>query len=134
MYFHVQWRRQNPLPYQTEYTVLDGVSGKGRFAGMYLAWGQNNGEWWGEGEVKFYIDGDKDVPTYCGTGTEDYFGGAWCFNNLERNSYENYSTCLLYTSHVPMFLTANTSGIRAAEPVKYYNSAAGDVYKRQNHR
>lgn len=95
MYFHVQWRRQNPLPYQTEYTVLDGVSGKGRFAGMYLAWGQNNGEWWGEGEVKFYIDGDKDFPTYCGTGTEDYFGGAWCFNNLERNGYENYSTAYM---------------------------------------
>ncbi|MBP3360451.1 MAG: DUF2961 domain-containing protein [Clostridia bacterium] len=95
MYFHAQWRRRNPLPYAEEYTILDGVTGDGRFAGVYIAWGQHNNEWWGEGEVKFYIDDDAEYPTYCGTGTEDYFGGAWCFSNNEQNAYVNYSTLFM---------------------------------------
>jgi hypothetical protein len=78
-YFHAQWRRSNPLPYQTDHTLLDGVTGQGHYVGTYLAWGVNNTGWWGEGEIKFYLDGDDDWPTICGTGTEDYFGGAWNF-------------------------------------------------------
>ncbi len=89
--FHAQWRRENPVPFRTEYVMLDGVRGRGRFAGVYLAWGQNNNGWWGEGEVKYYIDGDTDHPTYCGTGTEDYFGGAWSFLNDRMNGYVPYS-------------------------------------------
>ena len=57
--------------------ILDGVKGQGHYVGTYLAWGVNNNGWWGEGEIKFFMDGDKDWPTICGTGTEDYFGGAW---------------------------------------------------------
>ena len=45
-----------------------------------MAVGVNNTGWWGEGEIKFYLDGDREFPTICGTGTEDYFGGAWCFD------------------------------------------------------
>ena len=78
-YFHAQFRRQNPLPYREVYTILDNVAGQGHFVGVYMAWGVNNNLWWGEGEVKFYIDGDGEFPTICGTGTEDYFGGAWGF-------------------------------------------------------
>ena len=78
-YFHAQWRRSNPLPYLQVHTLLDGVRGQGHYVGTYLAWGVNNTDWWGEGEVKFYLDGDSDWPTICGTGTEDYFGGAWAF-------------------------------------------------------
>jgi hypothetical protein len=78
-YFHAQFRRQNPLPYKEVYTILGGVQGQGHFVGVYLAWGVNNNLWWGEGEIKFYIDGDGEFPTICGTGTEDYFGGAWGF-------------------------------------------------------
>jgi hypothetical protein len=78
-YFHAQWRRSNPLPYQTDHTLLNGVQGQGHYVGTYLAWGVNNTGWWGEGEIKFYLDGDVDWPTICGTGTEDYFGGAWNF-------------------------------------------------------
>jgi hypothetical protein len=78
-YFHAQFRRQNPLPYRQVYTILDNVGGQGHFVGVYMAWGVNNNLWWGEGEVKFYIDGDGEFPTICGTGTEDYFGGAWGF-------------------------------------------------------
>ena len=78
-YFHTQWRRSNPLPYAQVHTLLDGVKGQGQYVGTYLAWGVNNNGWWGEGEIKFYLDGDTQFPTICGTGTEDYFGGAWDF-------------------------------------------------------
>ena len=78
-YFHAQWRRSNPLPYKTVHTLLDGVRGQGHYVGTYLAWGVNNNGWWGEGEIKFFMDGDKEFPTICGTGTEDYFCGAWDF-------------------------------------------------------
>ncbi|HMB91081.1 MAG TPA: glycoside hydrolase family 172 protein [Rhodothermales bacterium] len=84
LYFHAQWRRTNPLPYQTDYVMLDGVRGQGQYVGTFMAWQQNNKGWWGEGEIKMYLDGDTEYPTICGTGTEDYFGGAWCFG-------ENYS-------------------------------------------
>ena len=80
-YFHAQWRRSNPLPYATVHTLLDGVSGHGHYVGTYIAWGVNSTGWWGEGEIKFYLDGDTDWPTICGTGTEDYFGGAWNFEH-----------------------------------------------------
>jgi len=76
---HAQWRRSNPLPYQTVHTLLEGVQGQGHYVGTYMAWGVNNSGLWGEGEIKFYLDGDRDFPTICGTGTEDYFGGAWNF-------------------------------------------------------
>ena len=64
--FHAQFRRVNPLPYKDIYTILDGVVGRGRYAGTYIAWGVNNSGWWGEGEIKFYLDGDKSFPTICG--------------------------------------------------------------------
>jgi hypothetical protein len=89
-YFHAQWRRSNPLPYMQVHTLLDGVVGRGHYVGTYLAWGVNSNGWWGEGEVKFYLDGDE-WPTICGTGTEDYFGGAWNFEH-PRGSYGVYST------------------------------------------
>ncbi len=78
-YFHAQFRRTNPLPYKEDYVILDGVRGRGHYAGTFLAWQQNSDGWWGEGEFKAYIDGDREFPTICGTGTEDYFGGAWGF-------------------------------------------------------
>lgn len=93
-YFHAQWRRNNPLPYGEVHTLLDGVSGQGHYVGTYLAWGVNNNGWWGEGEIKFYLDGDRDFPTICGTGTEDYFGGAWNFEH-PKGEYGVYSTPFL---------------------------------------
>ena len=76
-YFHAQWRRKNPLKYKEVYTILDGVKGQGHYVGTYLAWQVNSNGIWEEGEIKFYLDGDGEFPTICGTGTEDYFGGAW---------------------------------------------------------
>jgi hypothetical protein len=78
-YFHAQYRRTNPLEYLQDYTILENVRGKGHYVGTYMAWQQNSAGWWGEGEIKMFLDGDTDYPTICGTGTEDYFGGAWGF-------------------------------------------------------
>ena len=89
-YFHAQWRRSNPLPCKSVHTLLDGVRGQGHYVGTYLAWGVNNNGWWGEGEIKFYMDGDQEFPTICGTGTEDYFGGAWNFEH-PRGEYGLFS-------------------------------------------
>ena len=87
-YFHAQFRRVNPLPYKEVYTILDGVQGKGQYVGTYMAWGVNNNGWWGEGEIKFYLDGDRDYPTICGTGTEDYFCGSYDFE--DPRTHQNY--------------------------------------------
>ncbi|NLY29807.1 MAG: DUF2961 domain-containing protein [Firmicutes bacterium] len=93
-YFHAQWRRNNPLPYKEVHTIVDGIKGWGHYVGTYIAWGVNNTGWWGEGEVKFYIDGDDEFPTICGTGTEDYFGGAWNWE-YPKGEYGVYSTPFL---------------------------------------
>ena len=79
-YFHAQFRRTNPLPYKTDYTIVDGIRGRGHFVGTVMHWQVNNTGWWGEGEIKFFMDGDTDWPTICGTGTEDYFGGSYNFD------------------------------------------------------
>jgi hypothetical protein len=78
-YFHAQFRRVNPLPYGSVVTILDGVEGQGHYVGTYMAWGVNNAGWWGEGEIKFFMDDDGEFPTICGTGTEDYFCGSYGF-------------------------------------------------------
>lgn len=90
-YFHAQFRRVNPQPYKEVYTILDGVEGQGHYVGTAMCVGLNGaGNWWGEGEVKFYIDGDTEYPTICTTGTEDYFGGS--YNWEVDGKYTTYST------------------------------------------
>lgn len=86
-YFHAQFRRTNPLPYKENYTLIDSIRGKGQYVGTYIAWGVHNNGWWGEGEIKFYIDGDTEFPTICGTGTEDYFCGSYDFDTQKKNAY-----------------------------------------------
>ena len=85
-YFHAQFRRVNPLPYKKDYVLLDSIKGKGQYVGTYLAWGVHNNGWWGEGEIKFFMDGDTDYPTICGTGTEDYFCGSYDFDTETKNA------------------------------------------------
>mgnify|MGYP000424574931 CR=1 FL=1 len=89
-YFHAQFRRSNPHPYKEDFVMIDNIKGHGQYVGAYMSWGTNNSGWWGEGEIKFFIDGDKEFPTICGTGTEDYFCGAYCF--VEDNAYKDFST------------------------------------------
>jgi len=89
-YFHAQWRRSMTSREYPEHVILDGVLGQGHYAGVYLAWEQMSNGWWGEGELKCYIDGDGEYPTYCGTGTEDYFGGAWGFGDTFSTPFLGY--------------------------------------------
>jgi D-arabinan exo alpha-(1,3)/(1,5)-arabinofuranosidase (non-reducing end) len=91
-YFHAQFRCEKPLKTNGLYTILDGVRGEGQYVGTYLAVKVHNSGWWGEGEIKFYIDGDTKFPTICGTGTEDYFCGSYNFENHETKKYQIFST------------------------------------------
>lgn len=105
-YFHAQFNRVNPLPYAQEYTILQGVQGSGQYVGTYMAWGVNNNGWWGEGEIKFFMDGDQEYPTICGTGTEDYFCGSYDFEDpVNHNRYIPFSTP--YTG-LPTVITPDT--------------------------
>jgi hypothetical protein len=118
--FHAQWQRTNPLKYGSDYLMIEGVKGQGQYVGAFMSWQQNNSGWWGEGEIKMFIDGDKEYPTICGTGTEDYFGGAWCFGEdftapymgfqqVVKKSGEVGARMTLYRFHVhdPVFFKSD---------------------------
>lgn len=90
-YFHAQFRRANPNT-GSLYTLVDNIKGKGQYVGTYMAWGVNNNGWWGEGEIKFFLDGDDKFPTINGTGTEDYFCGSYNFENRKTRQYQEFST------------------------------------------
>ena len=91
LYFHAQFSRVNPLPYKEVYWILEQRKGRGRYVGTYMCWGVNNSGWWGEGEMKAYIDGDDEFPTICGTGTEDYFCGSYNFEKFDCHEYQEFS-------------------------------------------
>lgn len=90
-YFHAQFRRSNPTQ-GSIHTLLDKVSGKGQYVGTYMAVGVTNNGWWGEGEIKFYMDGDTKFPTINGTGTEDYFLGSYDFEDPVSHQYDTFTT------------------------------------------
>lgn len=90
-YLHAQYRRSNPNT-TSVHTILDGVKGKGHYVGTYMGVGVRNNGWWGEGEIKFYLDGDRDFATIVGTGTEDYFCGSYNFENRVTKQYQEFST------------------------------------------
>ena len=80
LYFHSYWRRENYTTVRQDMTILPQLKGRGRFLGCNLGVRLHpsmTNFWWGEGEVKVYLDGDKEFPTLCGTGTEDYIGTAY---------------------------------------------------------
>jgi hypothetical protein len=91
-YFHAQFRRVPKLPYKTDYTILDGVKGRGQYVGTYMAYESKSNGWWGEGEIKFFFDGDEKFPTICGTGQEDYFCGSYGFLHPKTGRYAAYTT------------------------------------------
>ncbi|HEX7756615.1 MAG TPA: glycoside hydrolase family 172 protein [Niabella sp.] len=90
-YFHAQYRRSKPDA-NSLHTILDGVKGKGQYVGTFMGVGVTNNGWWGEGEIKFFMDGDKDYATIVGTGTEDYFCGSYNFENKRTHQYQEFST------------------------------------------
>lgn len=108
--FHAQWRRSVTPRHAPEHVILDGVKGEGQYVGTFLAWTQLGSGWWGEGELKFFLDGDKDFPTIAGTGTEDYFGASYGFpelystpflgNTLKHSGQDGPPKWSLYRWHV----------------------------------
>ena len=111
LYFHAHWRRENPTEIQKDFELLPPVEGKGRFLGVNVGVIANQKlygkSWWGEGEVKVYLDGDKEFPTLSGTGTEDYIGTGWGqgrYANLYQGCHiadrDNMKYCF-YRYHVP---------------------------------
>jgi D-arabinan exo alpha-(1,3)/(1,5)-arabinofuranosidase (non-reducing end) len=86
VYFHAQWRRGNTGE-ANPYVILDNVIGPGRYVGTFLAWTQLEAGWFGEGEIKFFMEGDGEFPTICGTGTEDYFCGSYGFPEPYTTAY-----------------------------------------------
>ena len=89
-YLHAQFRRSNPTQ-GSVHTLVDGITGKGHYVGTYVAWRVHDTGWWGEGEIKFHLDGEEN-PTICGTGTEDYFCGSYNFEIGGRAKYREFTT------------------------------------------
>lgn len=98
-YFHAQFRRSNPTK-GALHTLVDNIKGKGQYVGTFMAIGVSNNGWWGEGEIKFFMDGDKQFPTISGTGTEDYFCGSYNFENQKTHQYQTFSTPYAGLHHV----------------------------------
>ncbi len=88
-YLHAQYNH-TPAVENGLYTILDTVHGTGQYVGTYMTYHAKSDGWWGEGEIKFFIDGDKDFPTIAGTGTEDYFCGSYDF--VRNHKYTIFST------------------------------------------
>lgn len=101
-YFHAQYRRSMTTREYPEHTILDGVRGQGHYVGTVMGWNQFSNGWWGEGEIKFYLDGDGKYPTICGTGTEDYFGGAFAFQDTFSTAFLGYPLWRKEPGEVPL--------------------------------
>jgi len=87
-YFHLKWHRDTqtlPTDRWPDWTMLE-TTGRGRFCGVMLHVWNPLGGWWGEGDEKFFVDGEK-FPSTIGTGSEDYFGYAWCHPGLFQTAY-----------------------------------------------
>ena len=100
--FHAQYR-QAETGEQNPYVILDGVRGRGRYVGTFLAWTQMEKGWFGEGEIKFYMDGDRDFPTICGTGTEDYFLASFGFPRAYSTAYSGSTLPANENAQPPQF-------------------------------
>lgn len=110
LYLHAYWHRDTATEPGKDFELLPNVDGRGRFLGINVSILSNplyKGSWWGEGEVKVYLDGDKNFPTLNGTGTEDYIGTAWG----QGKFINDYTGCLIsddslkqwsfYRYHIP---------------------------------
>lgn len=89
---HVLFRRENPTQLREDFELLPTRHGKGRFIGCVIGVRPQGPHWWGEGEVKFYLDGDEQLPTLIGTGSEDYVALAWC---VQQTPYHYHGASLV---------------------------------------
>lgn len=109
LYFHAIWRRERPTAIGRDFEILPRIQGLGRFLGTHIGVIANpdNPGWWGEGEVKMYLDGDTNLPTLVGTGTEDYIGTGWgqgTYHNRFQGSLvadDDTRQYTFYRYHVP---------------------------------
>ena len=108
-YFHAQWRRQKLTELQNDYVIADCIRGRGHYVGTHLMIQALERYWWGEGEVKFYVDGDRDFPSQCSTGLEDYFGGAWSFGGCtnEKGFMQEKTYCTPFLGY-PFYSAEDT--------------------------
>ena len=98
-YFHVKWhKRIESEKSRGDWLILE-TSGRGRFVGTVLNVWNPGGRWWGEGDEKFYVDGEK-FPSTIGTGSEDYFGFAWCFAKHYSRAYHSQTLNHNNTGHI----------------------------------
>jgi hypothetical protein len=107
---HVCFRRENPTTKKKDFVLLPRRKQKGRFIGSLMGIRTENKYWWGEGEMKAYLDGDKEFPTICGTGSEDYVGLSWgiqeaqyLYNGccLNRKDANGHTFVTMYRWHLP---------------------------------
>ncbi|MFE5777699.1 glycoside hydrolase family 172 protein [Brachybacterium sp. NPDC056505] len=97
-YFHAQWRRSNgDLGAGNDHVVLDTVQGRGVYLGTFFSVTSLERYWWGEGEIKFFVDGDEQWPSLTSTGLEDYVGGSWAFQDGLHKDPEPVP--ITYSSH-----------------------------------
>ncbi len=101
--FHAKWHRDAFLPDDPERRKIDWTmlktEGRGRFCGVMLHVWNPRGGWWGEGDEKFFVDGES-FPSTFGTGSEDYFGYAWCDPELFQNCYHNQTISMKNRGHI----------------------------------
>lgn len=103
--FHASFHRENPCPLGHDFTILETAGGAGIYLGCNFGVRPLSEGWWGEGEVKMYLDGDRQYPTICGTGTEDYIGSAWGLGEHQTRfqgaPFNRDGFCSMYRFHVP---------------------------------
>ena len=142
LYFHAHYRRENPTTLQHDFEILPQISGKGRFLGANLCIQANKklylDNWWGEGEVKMYLDGDRKWPTLAGTGTEDYVATAWGIQNEYADLYQgspfvaaDKMRACFYRYHIPDPVYFKSDIRVTLQQIGYADdkSAAGPLYQ-----
>ncbi len=134
--FHAKWHRDAFLPQDTERAKIDWTmlktQGRGRFCGVMLHVWNPRGSWWGEGDEKFFVDGEK-FPSTIGTGSEDYFGYAWCNPTLFQNAYHNQTISMNNRGHISVnrwHITDNIPFQKSFEGAieKYYPNGRPTLY------
>ena len=141
LYFQAYWHRDTATPLAKDFELLPPVKGKGRFLGVNVGINANplyKDSWWGEGEVKMYLDGDTNYPTLNGTGTEDYIGTAWGQGKFTNN----YAGCLVandsllqwcyYRYHIPDPVFFKTDIRVAIQQIGGSGTNAVAAYQRSN--
>ena len=134
--FHAKWHRDMFLPDEPERRAIDWTmlktKGRGRFCGVMLHVWNPRGGWWGEGDEKFFVDGEK-FPSTIGTGSEDYFGYAWCDPTLFTNCYHNQTISMGNRGHISVnrwHITDNVPFQKSFEAAieKYYPNSKPTLY------